>query len=193
MFSGNSPATLAFLVFFQCSKLVPISKTLLRLAFSSSYLCSHHPNLFSIVVSPENTSLTTLSEITTSPMPLLGFPGGLMAKNLPADAGATCSIPGSGTFPWRRKWQLTPVFFLGKSHGWGTRGLQSMGSQRAGHDLATQHQQHPLPSLLFFKEIHLKIFVYAHPLNSKPLVHCYIPNKLIVGPQILFERVPASA
>ena len=121
------------------------------------------------------------------------FLGGTVDKNLPADAGDTCSIPGSGTFPWRRKWQLTPVFFLGKSHGWGTRGLQSMGSQRAGHDLATQHQQHPLPSLLFFKEIHLKIFVYAHPLNSKPLVHCYIPNKLIVGPQILFERVPASA
>ena len=72
-------------------------------------------------------------------------------------------------------------------------GLQSMGSQRAGHDLATQQQQHPLPSLLFFKEIHLKIFVYAHPLNSKPLIHCYIPNKHIVGPQILFERVPASA
>ena len=27
-------------------------------------------------------------------------------------------IPGSGRFPWRRKWQPTPVFLLGKSHGW---------------------------------------------------------------------------
>ena len=27
------------------------------------------------------------------------------------------SIPTSGRFPWRRKWQPTPVFFPGKSHG----------------------------------------------------------------------------
>ena len=26
------------------------------------------------------------------------------------------SIPGSGRFPWRREWQLTPVFLLGKFH-----------------------------------------------------------------------------
>ena len=27
------------------------------------------------------------------------------------------SIPGSGRFPWRRKWQSTPVVLPGKSHG----------------------------------------------------------------------------
>ena len=27
------------------------------------------------------------------------------------------SIPGSGRFPWRRKWQSTPVLLPGKSHG----------------------------------------------------------------------------
>ena len=27
------------------------------------------------------------------------------------------SIPGSGRFPWRRKWQPTPVFLLGESYG----------------------------------------------------------------------------
>jgi len=27
------------------------------------------------------------------------------------------SIPGSGRFPWRRKWQPTPVFLFGESHG----------------------------------------------------------------------------
>ena len=40
---------------------------------------------------------------------------------------------------WRRKWQPTPVFMLGKSYG--QRSLvgysQSMGSQRVGHDWAT--------------------------------------------------------
>ena len=27
------------------------------------------------------------------------------------------SIPGLGRFPWRRKWQSTPVLLPGKSHG----------------------------------------------------------------------------
>ena len=43
-----------------------------------------------------------------------------MVKNLTAnagDAGALSSMPGSGRFPWRRKWQPIPVFLPGKSHG----------------------------------------------------------------------------
>ena len=46
----------------------------------------------------------------------LGFPGGSAVKNPPANAGSVCSIPGSGKFPCRRKWQTTPVFLPGKSH-----------------------------------------------------------------------------
>ena len=48
----------------------------------------------------------------------MGFPGGTVVKNLPANAGDTGdvgSIPGSGKIPWRRKWQ--PVFLPGESHG----------------------------------------------------------------------------
>ena len=36
----------------------------------------------------------------------MGFPGGAVIKNLPANAGETRevgSIPGSGRFPWRKK------------------------------------------------------------------------------------------
>ena len=33
------------------------------------------------------------------------------------NAGDLGSIPGSRRSPWRRKWQLTPVFLPGKSHG----------------------------------------------------------------------------
>ena len=43
-----------------------------------------------------------------------------MVKNPPANAGDTRdsgSIPGSGRFPWRRKWQPTPLFLCGESHG----------------------------------------------------------------------------
>ena len=35
---------------------------------------------------------------------------------------------------WRRKWQATPVFLPGKSHGEEPDDLQSMGSQRVRKD-----------------------------------------------------------
>ena len=43
-----------------------------------------------------------------------------LVKNPPANAGDTrdaCLIPGLERSPWRRKWQPTPVFLTGKSHG----------------------------------------------------------------------------
>ena len=40
-----------------------------------------------------------------------------------------------GKTPWRSKWQPTPVFLPGESHGQRKPGeLRSMGSQRDGHD-----------------------------------------------------------
>ena len=46
-----------------------------------------------------------------------GFPDGSVEENLPANAGNVGSIPGLGRSPWRRKWQPTPVFLPGESHG----------------------------------------------------------------------------
>ena len=46
-----------------------------------------------------------------------GFPGGSEVKVSACNAGDLGSIPGSGRFPWRRKWQPTPVFLPGESHG----------------------------------------------------------------------------
>ena len=43
-----------------------------------------------------------------------------MVKNPPAIAGDRKRYrfnPWVGKIPWRRKWQPTPVFFLGESHG----------------------------------------------------------------------------
>ena len=48
------------------------------------------------------------------------YSGGLVVKNPPDNVGAardTISVPGSGRFPWRRKWQPTPVFLPRESHG----------------------------------------------------------------------------
>ena len=44
----------------------------------------------------------------------------LVVKSLPANARDTRNmglIPGLGSSSWRRKWQSTPVFLPGKSHG----------------------------------------------------------------------------
>ena len=46
-----------------------------------------------------------------------GFPGGSDGKASACSAGDLGSIPGLGRFPRRRKWQPTPVFLPGKSHG----------------------------------------------------------------------------
>ena len=40
-----------------------------------------------------------------------------MVKNPPANAGDAGSIPGSGRSPGEGKWQPTPVFLPGESHG----------------------------------------------------------------------------
>ena len=47
----------------------------------------------------------------------MDFPGGSGGKASVYNAGDLGSIPGLGRFPWRRKWQSTPVLLPGKSHG----------------------------------------------------------------------------
>ena len=47
----------------------------------------------------------------------MGFPGSLAAKNPPANAEDTGSIPGSGRCPGDGILQPTLVFLPGKSHG----------------------------------------------------------------------------
>ena len=47
--------------------------------------------------------------------------------------------PWVGRIPWRRKWQPTPVFLPGKSHGQRSlAGYSPWGCQRAGHALLTE-------------------------------------------------------
>ena len=70
----------------------------------------------------------------------MGFLGGSVVKSLPAKAGF---YPWVGKISWRRKWQPTPVFFPGKSHGQRRLVCYSpWGHKRVGHDLGTKQQQH---------------------------------------------------
>ena len=47
----------------------------------------------------------------------VGFPSSSDGKASACNAGDPGSLPGSGRFPWRRKWQPTPVFLPGEFHG----------------------------------------------------------------------------
>ena len=50
--------------------------------------------------------------------------------------------PWVGKIPWRRKWQPTPAFLPGKSHGQRSLvGYSPWGCRRVGHDLATEQAQ----------------------------------------------------
>ena len=43
--------------------------------------------------------------------------GGSVVKEPTCQSRRSGSMPGSGRFPWRKKWQPTPVLLPGKSHG----------------------------------------------------------------------------
>ena len=43
-------------------------------------------------------------------------------------------ISRASSWKWRRKWQATPVFLPGKSHGQEPGGLQSVGLKRVRHE-----------------------------------------------------------
>ena len=69
-----------------------------------------------------------------------GFPSGSVVKNLPAMQETRVQAL-VGKFPWRRKWQPTPVFLPGKSDE--QRSLEAYspwGHKRTGHDLVTKQQ-----------------------------------------------------
>ena len=74
------------------------------------------------------------------------FPGGSVVKITPANAGDTGDpglIPGSGSFPWRRKWQLTPLFLLEDPMDGGAWWATVLGVAGLRHNLATGQQQSP--------------------------------------------------
>ena len=58
--------------------------------------------------------------------------------------------PWVGTISWKRKWQPTPAFLPGKSHGWRSLADYSPWSQRVGQDLVIEQWQpgrHRIPNL----------------------------------------------
>ena len=104
-------------------------------------------------------------------IPDLGFPGDSVVKNPPTNAGDSGLIPRPGRSPWRRKWQPTPVFLPGKSHGQRSLAGYSLWSRkRVGHDLAAKQQQAPSA-----------VVVLLLPAESL-LLTCYCVSLQVVSP-----------
>ena len=69
----------------------------------------------------------------------MDFPNGSAGKESTHNAGDVGSISGLGRSPWRRKWQLTPVFLPWESHGQRSlAGYSPWSRKRIRHDLATK-------------------------------------------------------
>ena len=82
-----------------------------------------------------------MSQNLSPPSTAVGFPGGSVVKNQPANAGGLGSTPGSGR-SLEKEMVSTPVFLPGKSHG--QRSLEGYSPQdckRVVHNLATEQQQ----------------------------------------------------
>ena len=83
-------------------------------------------------------SWTRLSEFHSLTQRPVGFPGGWVVKNPPANAGDRFD-PWVRKIPWRRKRQPTPVFLPGKSDGeeclagycpWGCKSRTGLSNKR---------------------------------------------------------------
>ena len=71
----------------------------------------------------------------------VGFPRWLSGKESVYQCSRSrCGFnPWVGKIPWRRKWQPTPVFLPGESHGRRSLACCSPWGRRVGQDWATEH------------------------------------------------------
>ena len=69
--------------------------------------------------SPPLQAMKVMSQVCTviSIWHILGFPGGSAGKESACNAGDPGFDSWLGKIPWRRKWQPTPAFLPGESHG----------------------------------------------------------------------------
>ena len=76
--------------------------------------------------------------MTPSPY-ILGLPGSSNDKESTCQCRRHRSNPWVRKIPWRRKWQPTPVFLPGESHGQRSLAGYSPCGHRVGHDWATKN------------------------------------------------------
>ena len=96
---------------------------------------------------------------------IIGVPW-LRWQRIHLQCGRPGFYPRVGKMPWRKAWQTTPVLFPEETP-WTEEpdGLQSMGSQRVGHDWETKHKHVKLiktwlGSYVKFLSLSLKVFLF---------------------------------
>ena len=67
----------------------------------------------------------------------------------------------SQKIPWRRKWQPTPVFLPGESHGWTSLVGYSRWGHRVGHDWATSFFFQLLEHIKCFPSIQVVYMLFS--------------------------------
>ena len=93
----------------------------------------------------------------------LGFPGRLRWWRVCLQCGRPRFDPWIGKMLWRRKWQPTPVFLPGKSHG--QRSLAGYSSwERKESDMTEQHRFHFLNSLVWWASQILSVACWSFKL-----------------------------
>ena len=101
-----------------------------------SLLCSTDSNLYRLHSEPV---------LGVKHLIILGLHWWLSGKESTCQCWRCGFHPWIGKIPWRRKWQSTPVFLLGKSHGQRCLVVYSpWSSKRVGHDSETKQKQQNL-------------------------------------------------
>ena len=104
-----------------------------------------------------------------------------------------------GKIPWRRKWQPTPVFLLGESHGqrslagsslWGHKGLDRI---EHGHMLLTTY----MPGVTYINNLHIlpwgRTIMNPIPWSTEMLHNLHlISNRARVWLQVIWPQGPSS-
>ena len=81
---------------------------------------------------------------------------------------------------WRRKWQPTPVFLPGKSHGQRSlEGFTPWGCKRVGHDLATEQQISLVSYIIFIELFHLSVLLYKNWIRKSSLRIATTPKVIV--------------
>ena len=115
----------------------------------------------------EKTHFYSRSHPNASTSILYGLPWWLSGKESACQCSRHGFNPWAGKIPWRKKWQPTPVFLPGKSHGPRSLvGYSPWGRKKVEHNLASKQQQLHLNNVLkmsfptFFTFVSLSVFFF---------------------------------
>ena len=115
------------------SKIQPCSSNL-SFCITNSFCGIYAYNITQHLSLPCTETVTVLRSLNTCNKNHDGLPRWFSGKESTCQHMRCMLSPWAGKIPWRRKWQPTPVFLPGKSHGQRSLVARVQGSQRVEHD-----------------------------------------------------------